>query len=58
MADDRTPVNLQGVSGLRLLRNSDGTYTDQYGRLLEEFTNDKGKPDLRPIGLDPRGARH
>jgi hypothetical protein len=31
-------------------------WTDQYGRVLEVFTNDEGKQDLRPIGVDPKGG--
>lgn len=46
------------TSGLRLKENDNGTYTDQYGRVLEPFTNEKGQPDLRPVGLDPHGANH
>jgi hypothetical protein len=50
-------IKLKG-STLRLRPNEDGTYTDQYGRLLERFTDKDGKEDYRPIGLDPRGANH
>lgn len=46
------------TSALRLKENPDGTYTDQYGRVLQPYTNEKGQPDLRPVGLDPRGASH
>lgn len=46
------------AKGLRLKDNQDGTYTDQYGRVLQRYTNEKGEDDLRPIGLDPKGARH
>ena len=46
------------VRGLRLIRNPEGNWTDQYGRVLQEYLDRTGKPDLRPIGLDPRGARH
>ena len=51
-------VKLPGTKGLRLIQNADGTFTDQYGRVLQPYTNAQGKPDLRPIGLDPKGARH
>lgn len=48
--------------GLRLIPCSDGNpqhWTDQYGRVLEVFENrETGKRDLRPIGVDPRGAGH
>ena len=54
----RKPVVLEHVKGLRLIQNEDSTFTDQYGRLLEQYTNKQGKPDLRPIGLDRRGAKH
>jgi len=46
------------TQGLRLKENADGTYTDQYGRILQPYTNEKGQPDLRPIGLDRKGADH
>ncbi len=35
--------------GLRLIIQ-DSEIVDQYGRILEEYTNDKGKKDLRPTG--------
>lgn len=44
--------------GLRLKENEDGTYTDQYGRILQPYTNEAGKPDLKPVGVDRKGARH
>lgn len=46
------------TSGLRLKENPDGTFTDQYGRILQPYTNEKGQPDLRPVGLDRKGAQH
>ncbi len=60
MAKNRTNCPVK-TKGLRLKPCSDGNpqhWTDQYGRVLEVFTNDKGKLDLRPIGVDPRGAGH
>ena len=46
------------TQGLRLKPNDDGTFTDQYGRILTPYTNDKGQPDLKPTGIDRKGARH
>ena len=46
------------TKGLRLKENPDGTFTDQYGRILQPYTNEKGQPDLRPVGLDRKGAKH
>jgi hypothetical protein len=43
---------------LYLSRNADGTFTDQYGRLLAEYVNTEGQNDLRPVGIDPRGGAH
>lgn len=46
-------------STLRLKVNGDGTFTDQYGRVLVGYTNEKGKPDFKPTGrVDPKGANH
>jgi hypothetical protein len=46
-------------NGLRLRSNGNGTWTDQHGRLLEQYTNEKGEPDFRPTGgVDPKGANH
>jgi hypothetical protein len=46
-------------STLRLRANGDGTFTDQFGRVLEAYTNEHGKPDYRPTGsVDPNGASH
>lgn len=51
-------IKLKG-STLRLRANGDGTFTDQYGRILVAYTNDKGKPDYKPTGgVDPKGANH
>lgn len=38
------------VKGLRLKRIN-GQIVDQYGRILEEYTNKQGKQDLRPVGV-------
>jgi len=46
------------TQGLRLKANEDGTFTDQYGRILTPYTNEKGEPDLKPTGIDRKGARH
>lgn len=37
--------------GLYLRRDKDGRILDQYGRVLEEYTNSKGERDLRPVGV-------
>ena len=34
------------TKGLRLKENPDGTFTDQYGRILQPYTNEKGQPDF------------
>jgi hypothetical protein len=52
------PKRASRPKGLRLKANDNGTFTDQYGRVLERYVNDKGQEDLRPTGLDPKGARH
>ncbi len=41
-----TPITSKG---LRLIIR-DGQIVDQYGRILEEYTNKQGKKDLRPTG--------
>jgi hypothetical protein len=45
----------QGLQLIRLKVPGGEVYTsrfgDQYGRILEEYTNSKGEPDLRPVGL-------
>lgn len=51
-------IKLKG-STIRLKVNGDGTFTDQYGRILEPYTNEHGKPDYKPTGrVDPQGANH
>ena len=54
----KTAEQYYRTSGLRLKDNQDGTFTDQYGRVLEPYTNEHGKPDLKPVGLDRKGANH
>lgn len=33
-----------------------GLYFDQYGRVLQEYTDKDDKPDLRPVGLKGKGG--
>jgi hypothetical protein len=33
------------------LRMVNGKLTDKYGRTFEYFTNDQGKEDIRPVGV-------
>ena len=47
----REPKRKITVQGLRLQRHPKG-FIDQYGRVLQEYVNEKGEPDLRPIGVD------
>jgi hypothetical protein len=53
MQDKKQPKigNPPKSSGLRLKSIDDGKWIDQYGRILEEYTNAKGERDLRPIGI-------
>lgn len=43
-------------TNLDLKRLEDGRYMDQYGRILEEYTNPQGKRDLRPVGIGYRSG--
>jgi len=36
---------------LNLHRDKNGQIVDEYGRVLEEYRNEQGKMDLRPVGL-------
>jgi hypothetical protein len=36
---------------LDLKPTGDGRWIDQYGRVLEVYTNSEGKLDLRPVGV-------
>lgn len=39
---------------LNLKQLQDGRFMDQYGRILETYTNKEGKTDLRPVGVGYR----
>ena len=42
-------------TNLELRELEDGLYVDQYGRLLEAYTDKKGQPELRPVGIYGKG---
>lgn len=44
------------VKGLTLKRHPRG-WVDQYGRVLQQYVNDKGQVDMKPIGIDTESLR-
>ena len=36
---------------MNLHRDKNGQIVDEYGRVLEEYRNEQGKMDLKPVGL-------